>query len=83
MGNKNNKIRDELDPVVEALKEAGIKHNDDYDIVGIGDVVESILLTLGVTQESFKNFWNLNECHCTERKKFLNGILHWRNKRKP
>lgn len=83
MGNRNNKIRDEIDPVIEELKRLKIKHNDDYDIVGVGDVVESVLTKFGITQESFKSWLKLSECSCTERKKFLNGIFHWRLKRKP
>ena len=83
MGNKSNKIRDEIDPVIKELQELGLKHNDDYDIVGVGDVVESILTKFGITQESFKSWFNLSECNCTERKKWLNGVFHWRQKRKP
>lgn len=82
MGNKSNKIRDEIDPVIKELQELGLKHNDDYDIVGIGDVVEATLNKFGITQESFKRWFQLSECSCTDRKKFLNGVFHWRMKRK-
>jgi hypothetical protein len=82
MGNKNNKIRNEIDPVVEELQALGLKHNDDYDIVGIGDVVESVLTKFGITEEVFKSWFKISECSCTDRKKFLNGVFHWRMKRK-
>lgn len=82
MGNKSNKIRSEVDPVIEELKGLGLRHNDDYDIVGVGDVVESILTKFGITQESFQRWFSLSECNCTERKKWLNGVFHWRMKRK-
>jgi predicted flap endonuclease-1-like 5' DNA nuclease len=78
----NQQIRENLDPVIKELENRGIKHNDDYDIRGIGDVVEDVLTAFGITEEKFKAFWNLQECECTNRKKFLNGIFHWRRKRK-
>lgn len=78
---EEREIRNTLDRVIKELEKGGIKHNDDYDVVGIGDVVESVLNRLGITQESFKAFFNLNECNCTERKKFLNGLFYWRKKK--
>lgn len=78
----NEEIRNEIDPIIKELKDQGIKHNDDYDVVGIGDAVESVLNKFGITQEKFKNFFNLKECNCTERKKWLNSIFYWRRKRK-
>lgn len=74
---KQREIRDTLDKVIGDLEEKGLKHNDDYDKVGIGDIVESVLLKLGITQEKFKEFWGLSECACNERKKWLNGLFYW------
>jgi hypothetical protein len=78
----NEKIRNEIDPIIKELSDQGIKHNDDYDTVGIGDVVESILTKFGIDQETFKKWFDLKECNCTERKKWLNSIFYWRRKRK-
>jgi hypothetical protein len=78
----NRAIRKDLDNIIQEIRSQGIKHNDDYDSVGVGDVVESVLSRLGITQEKFKELFNLQECNCTERKKWLNGVFHWRRKRK-
>ena len=78
MNNKNNEIQQEMEPVIKALKKKGIKHNDDYDIVGLGDVVESVLTNMGITQERFKEWFNLKECNCNKRKKWLNNLFSWK-----
>jgi hypothetical protein len=80
--NDNQQIREELDPIIKTLEDRGLKHNDDYDIRGVGDVVEEVLTAFGITQERYKWLMGLDECDCTERKKWLNGIFHWRHKRK-
>ncbi len=78
---EEREIRSDLDRVIRQLEKEGLRHNDDYDVVGIGDVVESVLNKMGITQDRFKSWTGLSECNCTERKKWLNGILHWRQKR--
>ena len=79
MDNKEKQIYDE---VIQELKSKGLKHNDKYDIVGVGDVVEEVLTKFGVTEERFKSFFSLKECNCTERKKWLNGLFSWRKLKK-
>ena len=74
---QNESIRDDIDPVIEELVNRGIKHNDHYEVVGLGDVVEEVLNKFGITQDRFKQFFNLKECDCTERKKWLNSVLFW------
>ena len=81
MNIERREIRDTLDSVIEKLEDKGLKHNDDYDMVGVGDVVESVLNSMGITQERFKSWLGLSECDCTERKKWMNGIFYWRQKR--
>ena len=80
---ENNKIKEEMQPVIDALKEKGITHNSkEHEVVGLGDVVESTLKSFGVTEERFKQFFNLKECSCKERKKFLNNLFSWYRKTK-
>lgn len=77
----NKQIRDDIGKVVEYLEGQGIKHNDSYDQIGVGDVVEAALKKFGVTEERFKKWFNLKECNCTKRKKFLNSLFYWRKKK--
>lgn len=78
---ENNKIKEEMQSVIDALKEKGITHNSkEHEIVGLGDVVESTLQTFGITEERFKKWFNLKECNCNERKKYLNNLFSWRKK---
>jgi hypothetical protein len=78
---ENNKIKEEMQSVIDALKEKGITHNSkEHEIVGLGDVVESTLQTFGITEERLKKWFNLKECNCKERKKYLNNLFSWRKK---
>jgi hypothetical protein len=71
-------VRPELDQLIEELKTKGIDKDTNPDsVTGLGDIVESTLTKLGITQERYKTFFGLEECVCTERKKWLNGILSW------
>ena len=71
-------VRPELDKLIEELKTKGIAQDTNPDnVTGLGDIVESTLTKLGITQERYKDFFGLEECGCTERKKWLNGILSW------
>ncbi|NDG25694.1 MAG: hypothetical protein EB120_00780 [Proteobacteria bacterium] len=82
MSNETEKIRSEMQPVIDELKAKGIDYNaSESDIVGLGDVVESVLTKFGITQERFKAFFNLKECNCTERKKWLNNLFSWHVKK--
>jgi hypothetical protein len=77
---ENKQIQDEMQPVIDALKEKGITHNTkENELTGLGDVLESTLQTFGVTEERFKAWFGLKECSCNERKKFLNNLFSWRN----
>lgn len=76
MSQKN--IKKEMDEVINELEKRGIKHDSNNgDLTGLGDVVESVLVTFGITEERFKQFFNLKECSCTKRKKWLNNLLSW------
>jgi len=82
MSNETEKIRAEMQPVIDELKAKGINFNaSESDIVGLGDVVESVLTKFGITQERFKSWFNLKECNCTERKKWLNNLFSWKVKK--
>ena len=79
---ENNKIKEEMQSAIDALKEKGITHNSkEHEIVGLGDIVESILQTFGITEERFKKWAELRECNCKERKKWLNNLFSWKKEK--
>jgi hypothetical protein len=83
MSNETEKIRAEMQPVIDELKAKGIDFNaSESDIVGLGDVVESVLTKFGITQDRFKAWFGLKECNCTERKKWLNNLFSWKVNKK-
>jgi hypothetical protein len=82
MSDETEKIRSEMQPVIDELKAKGIDFNaSESDIVGLGDVVEGVLNKFGITQERFKSWFGLKECNCTERKKWLNNLFSWKVKK--
>lgn len=74
-------IRREMNNVIKELENLGIKntsHIDNTDIKGLGDVVEEVLNKFGITQERFKQWFNLKECNCSKRKAWLNSLFSWK-----
>lgn len=79
---ENKAIKKEMDIVIQALEKEGVSFNStEGEITGLGDVVESTLNSLGVTQEKFKYWFNLRECNCNERKKWLNNLFSWKQRK--
>jgi len=79
------KIKDEINNVIKELEENGIGSRtslEELETRGLGDFIESTLEKFGVTQERFKEWFNLKECNCTKRKKYLNNILSWKINKK-
>jgi len=74
-----NEIKNEMDSVISELEKRGIKYNQtEAEETGLGDVVESVLTTFGITEERFKSWFNLEECNCSKRKKWLNNLFSWK-----
>ena len=74
-------IRTEMEVVMRDLKSQGVKLNTtESEMTGLGDVVEASLQKFGITEERFKKWFNLKECNCTERKKWLNNLFSWQKK---
>lgn len=71
-------IKNEMDEVISQLEKKGIRYNQGDDMTGLGDVVEGILVSMGITQERFKEWFNLKECNCSKRKKWLNNLFSWK-----
>jgi hypothetical protein len=73
-------IRQEMNQVITELENRGINVNShtNPDMKGLGDVVEDVLKTFGVTEERFKQWFGLKECGCSKRKKWLNGLFSWK-----
>tara|TARA_B100000676_G_scaffold278805_1_gene301570 strand:+ start:1279 stop:1605 length:327 start_codon:yes stop_codon:yes gene_type:complete len=81
MSSDNEQIKSEMDDVINELEKKGVSFNTrDEEFVGLGDVVESTLNTFGITQERFKAWFNLKECNCNKRKKWLNNLFSWKKK---
>jgi len=72
-------VKNEMNKVIRELESRGIKYNQNAgDITGLGDVVESVLVTFGITEERFKKWFQLSECNCSKRKKWLNNLFSWK-----
>ena len=72
-------VTDEMNQVIKELENRGIGVNSHMqNTKGLGDVVEDVLTKFGVTEERFKKWFNLKECNCTKRKKWLNGLFSWK-----
>ena len=73
-------IKKEIDSVIKDLEQKNISSQtslEEMQRVGLGDFIELTLEKFGVTQERFKEWFNLKECNCTKRKKYLNNIFSW------
>ena len=80
IGEKMNEIKQEINEVIQELEKSGVNVNShiNNDVEGLGDVVESVLKRFGITEEKFKQWFNLKECGCSKRKKWLNGLFSWK-----
>ncbi len=73
-------IKQEMDQVIKDLESQGVTANSHItnDVVGLGDVVEGALKSVGITEERFKEWFNLRECNCSKRKAWLNSVFSWK-----
>lgn len=69
-----------MNQVIKELENRGISVNSHMrqDTKGLGDVVEDVLTKFGITEDRFKKWFNLKECGCSKRKKWLNGLFSWK-----
>ena len=75
----NEQIKGDIQPVIDELEKKGVNFNTrEEEYTGLGDVVESTLTAFGITEERFKQWFNLKECNCNKRKKWLNNLFSWR-----
>lgn len=75
---QNLQIQKEMDEVIQNLEKQQVSLDSPDDSVGLGDVVEGVLQKFGITEERFKLWFNLKECECSKRKKYLNKLLSWK-----
>lgn len=76
--------KNEIDDVINDLEKRGVyipEYEDDYDQLGLGDVVEATLNKFGITEERFKKWFNLQECNCSKRKAWLNKFFSIKKRR--
>ena len=72
-------IRNEMDDVINDLESQGVASNSHMeDRVGLGDVVEGAVDKYRITEERFKQWFNLKECNCSKRKAWLNNLFSWK-----
>lgn len=77
----NDDIRREMNLVIKELENLGVNNNSHttfQDTKGLGDVVEEVLNKFGITEERFKNWFQLKECNCSKRKAWLNNLFSWK-----
>ena len=67
----------EMDTIFAELRKQDVNEQTE-EREGLGDVVESTLNRFGITEERFKDWFNLESCECGARKKFLNKVKLWR-----
>jgi ABC-type phosphate transport system ATPase subunit len=70
-----SEVKQELQEVVNELKKEGVDLNNYTQKDGLGDVVESVLNKMGITEEKVQAFMGIGGCGCQEVKKFLNKII--------
>jgi hypothetical protein len=79
-------IKKEMNNVISKLEKQGINPNSHMDAnidqVGLGDMVEKALQSFGITEEKFKEWFNLKECNCSKRKAWLNNLFSWKVSKK-
>ena len=75
-----SEIKQEMDTVISELERLGVNANSHVtnNVVGLGDVVEDVLKSVGITEERFKEWFNLKECNCSKRKAWLNSLFSWK-----
>lgn len=75
-----SELRREIDSVISELEKAGVTPNSHImnNIDNLKEVIDNTLSANGISQERFKEFFNLKECNCTKRKAWLNSIFSWR-----
>ena len=79
--NENENVKSQMNQVIKELENRGVGVNSHIlrdDRKGLGDVVEDVLTKFGITEEKFKKWFNLKECNCSKRKKWLNGLFSWK-----
>ena len=42
---------------------------------GLGDVVEQMLTSIGITEERIKSWFKVKKCGCAKRKRMLNELF--------
>jgi hypothetical protein len=75
-----DEIHDEIDRAIFDMEMNGVNPSnvDDVDEVGLGDMVEGTLKRMGITEDRFKQWFNLKECKCSRRKEWLNNVFSWK-----
>ena len=68
----------EIDQTIKELEKDGVNTNNYQEVEGLGDLIESALGKVGISEEKFKSWFNLKECNCTKRKEWLNSVFSFK-----
>jgi hypothetical protein len=70
--------RSEIDKTINELEKDGVNTKNYQEVEGLGDLIESALGKVGITEEKFKSWFNLKECNCSKRKEWLNSVFSFK-----
>jgi hypothetical protein len=73
-----------LDEVVEHLENqegVTLENYQHKDPEGLGDTLENVFKSFGITEDTIKGWTGLKGCGCEKRKKFLNKVFPYRKKK--
>ena len=68
----------EIDRTINELEKDGVNTKNYKEVEGLGDLIESALGKVGITEEKFKSWFNLKECNCSKRKAWLNSVFSFK-----
>ena len=68
----------EIDRTINELEKDGVNTKNYKEVAGLGDLIESALGKVGITEEKFKSWFNLKECNCSKRKAWLNSVFSFK-----
>jgi len=75
---------EKIDEAIKHLEEEediNITNFRHKDPAGLGDTLERVLSSFGITEESVSQALGGRGCGCSKRKQFLNKIFPYRNKK--
>jgi hypothetical protein len=73
---------DEIITHLEEVEDVRLENHAHKDSEGLGDTVEKVLSSFGITEAWIASAMGIRGCGCQKRKKFLNQIFPYRKQSK-